>query len=118
MRDFTSLSANKNFDVAVFPPSLYISQVVECVTDGILVGGQNLNEQDSGAYTGETSGGMLSEMGCQMGWDASWDGMCVRSRPHTSACTTSTSHVRRVSSCVCVCMCVCVCVRARAGKSK
>ena len=60
------LSANKNFDVAVFPPSLYISQVAELVTDEIYYGGQNLSEHDSGAYTGEISGSMLSEMGCQM----------------------------------------------------
>jgi triosephosphate isomerase len=60
------LSANKNFDVAVFPPSLYISKVAECVTGGILFGAQTLSEHDNGAYTGEISGSMLSEMGCQM----------------------------------------------------
>ena len=60
------LSANKKFDVAVFPPSLYISHVAEIVTDGILYGGQNLNEHDSGAYTGEISGEMLKELGCQL----------------------------------------------------
>lgn len=55
------------FQVAVFPPFVYVPQVAEILTGSpIQYGGQNLSEHDSGAYTGEVSGAMLADFGCQM----------------------------------------------------
>ena len=53
-------------DVAICPPVIYLPKVV-ALTDGtpIAVGAQNIGDQDSGAYTGEISGSMLSEYGCK-----------------------------------------------------
>ncbi|MEE4173952.1 MAG: triose-phosphate isomerase [Xanthomonadales bacterium] len=54
------------FDVAVFPPAPYLSQVQE-LADGsrIAWGGQTLNPNAQGAFTGEVSGGMLADFGCR-----------------------------------------------------
>lgn len=57
---------NKKFNVAVFPPSIYIPQAAIAAGKQVMFGGQTLSEYDSGAYTGEISGGMLKELGCQM----------------------------------------------------
>jgi triosephosphate isomerase len=62
----SDLPNNKNFDVAVFPPSIYIPIASEVVGEDVLFGGQTLSEYDEGAYTGEISGSMLKEFGCQM----------------------------------------------------
>ena len=59
------LPNDKKFNVAVFPPSIYISQAAVVAGDDVMFGGQTLSEHDSGAYTGEISGVMLKEMGCQ-----------------------------------------------------
>lgn len=60
------LSANKKFDVAVFPPAVFISQAVKIAGKSVIVGSQTLSEHDKGAYTGEISGDMFKELGCQM----------------------------------------------------
>jgi len=60
------LPSDKRFEVAVFPPSVYISQATKLAKEFILVGGQTLSEFDKGAYTGEVSGSMLKELGCQL----------------------------------------------------
>ncbi len=62
----SGLPSSKNFDVAVFPPSIYIPQTANLVGGVVLFGGQTLSEHDQGAYTGEVSGSMLKEFGCQM----------------------------------------------------
>lgn len=53
-------------DVAVCPPVIYLPKVT-ALTEGtsIAVGAQNICDQDSGAYTGEISGTMLSGYGCK-----------------------------------------------------
>lgn len=53
-------------EVAVCPPSIYISQVAEALA-GTAVGwgGQNLCDQPEGAFTGEVSASMLADFGCQ-----------------------------------------------------
>ncbi len=58
-------SADGNADLAVFPPFPYLS-LAESILSGSHVrwGGQTLNPNTHGAYTGETSGGMLTDMGC------------------------------------------------------
>ena len=59
-------TAHGNADLAVFPPFPYLS-LTESVLSGshISWGGQTLNPNAQGAYTGETSGNMLVDMGCR-----------------------------------------------------
>jgi len=60
---------NKNHipcDVWVFPPSIYLQQHISSFKDSpIQIGAQNVNEHDSGAYTGEVSAKMLRDIDCQ-----------------------------------------------------
>ena len=53
-------------EMIVFPPFVHLTSVAEAVgqTD-IAVGGQNLCQFESGAYTGEVSAAMLADLGCQ-----------------------------------------------------
>ncbi|MCK5893296.1 MAG: triose-phosphate isomerase [Endozoicomonadaceae bacterium] len=54
-------------EIAVFPPSLYLSQVRDALTDSPVVWGvQNICSKDglSGAYTGELSAGMAADFSC------------------------------------------------------
>lgn len=57
-----------NVDVLVCPPSVYLdrfsSQAIQH-NSAIAVGAQNLNENESGAYTGELSTAMLHEVGAK-----------------------------------------------------
>ena len=59
-------SAQGSVDLAVFPPFPYLS-LTESVLSGshIQWGGQTMNPNAQGAHTGETSGSMLVDMGCQ-----------------------------------------------------
>jgi triosephosphate isomerase len=59
-------SAEGNADLAVFPSFPYLS-LTESILSGshIKWGGQTLNPNAQGAHTGETSGSMLVDMGCQ-----------------------------------------------------
>jgi len=51
---------------AVCAPFPYLTQVSEALSGSpIAWGAQNVSEHDSGAYTGEVSGAMLSELGCR-----------------------------------------------------
>jgi triosephosphate isomerase len=53
-------------DIVVFPPFPYLALVQSIARGGrIAWGGQNLNPKAQGAHTGEVSGGMLAEFGCQ-----------------------------------------------------
>lgn len=52
-------------DVAVFPPFPYLREAcTACAGSPIAVGGQDLSEHASGAFTGEVSGAMLRDVGC------------------------------------------------------
>ena len=59
-------SAEGKADLAVFPPFPYLS-LAESMLSGSHIhwGGQTLNPNAKGAHTGETSGGMLTDMGCR-----------------------------------------------------
>lgn len=60
------LQQSSNAEVVVFPPYVFISQVAAALADSeIALGAQNISDQDSGAFTGEISGTMLKEAGCQ-----------------------------------------------------
>ncbi len=52
-------------DVLLCPPFTYISKVKGiCKTSNVLVGAQDCSFHDKGAYTGEISANMLSDIGC------------------------------------------------------
>lgn len=53
-------------EVVVCPPAVYIPRVSGAVEDtAIKVGSQNVCDQDKGAFTGEISGEMLKDVGCE-----------------------------------------------------
>ena len=53
-------------DVVVCPPFPYLSMVVECASGSVVaVGAQDLHPAASGAHTGEVSGQMLRDVGCE-----------------------------------------------------
>jgi len=52
-------------DMIVFPPAVHLSAVVDALTSSVIdVGGQNMSQHDDGALTGEISGAMLKDIGC------------------------------------------------------
>jgi triosephosphate isomerase len=56
----------KQAGVAVCPPAIYIPEVAQLLKGSrIVLGSQNICEQDSGAYTGEIAGPMLKEFNCE-----------------------------------------------------
>ena len=59
-------SADGKADLAVFPSFPYLSLAESILTGShICWGGQTLNPHAKGAHTGETSGSMLTDMGCK-----------------------------------------------------
>jgi len=61
-----NLYDKKNSEILICPPDLYLSQVRKMLLDcEITFGAQNVSkEKVSGAFTGETSSFMLSDLGC------------------------------------------------------
>ena len=54
-------------DVGVCPSFVFIPEVAEILKGSrVLLGSQNVADQASGAFTGETSGSMLREFGCTL----------------------------------------------------
>ncbi|MBK8285888.1 MAG: triose-phosphate isomerase [Ahniella sp.] len=54
-------------EVAVFPPALYLQQVVGLVAGRpVLVGAQDLSPFAEGAYTGDIAGGMIKDAGARL----------------------------------------------------
>jgi triosephosphate isomerase len=52
-------------DVALFPPAPYLREVcAACAGSPVAVGGQDVSEHESGAFTGEVSAAMLRDVGC------------------------------------------------------
>lgn len=55
-------------EVAVCPPYPYLAQAQQLLAgSAVRLGGQNVSDQDNGAYTGEVSADMLKEFGCYYG---------------------------------------------------
>jgi len=53
-------------EAALCPPSIYLTEVAAaCQGSKTGTGGQNMHHQDSGAFTGEISPAMLTDIGCQ-----------------------------------------------------
>ncbi len=60
------IASVNNADLAVCPPFILIPLAAELLKgSAIAVGGQNLNVNKSGAFTGEVSGPMLKDAGCR-----------------------------------------------------
>jgi len=54
-------------DVGVCPPSVYLPDASELLKNSsVLLGSQNVADQDEGAFTGEISALMLNEFGCSL----------------------------------------------------
>ena len=61
------VTARTRADVALFPPFVYLADVVQVIAGAsIRVGGQNLCDQGVGAFTGEISAAMLSDVGARV----------------------------------------------------
>ena len=59
-------NANKSVEMIIFPPFIHISAVAATIAEtAISLGGQNVSEYPSGAYTGEISAEMLVDQGCK-----------------------------------------------------
>lgn len=59
------VDGNMNTEVAVCPPFVFLDHAGKLLAGSpIVLGAQNVCDQDSGAFTGEISGAMLAEMGC------------------------------------------------------
>ncbi|MDH5611590.1 MAG: triose-phosphate isomerase [Gammaproteobacteria bacterium] len=55
-----------NAEVVVCPPFVYIPSVADSIGgSGIKLGAQNMCDKDAGAFTGEISGPMLKDVGCE-----------------------------------------------------
>jgi triosephosphate isomerase len=64
-----SVEGMDRVDVLVAPPFVAlaaVSQALEAIGSRVWVGGQDMSDEPSGAFTGDVSGGMLRE------WGASW----------------------------------------------
>lgn len=58
--------ASSGVDVAVFPPAVYLDEVVRASAGSQLrVGGQDCCDQASGAFTGEVAASMLKDVGAE-----------------------------------------------------
>ncbi len=59
------LPASDSVDLLVCPPFPYLASVADRVSGSkVLLGAQSVSEHAAGAFTGETSGAMLREVGC------------------------------------------------------
>jgi triosephosphate isomerase len=59
------IQPSETVEVAVCPPSVYLHDVGAALRDGhIRLGAQNMYHETEGAYTGEISGAMLRDLGC------------------------------------------------------
>lgn len=54
----------EKIEIVVCPPDTLLDEVKSGI-DGLVLGAQNLHWEDEGTYTGEISGGLLHEAGCQ-----------------------------------------------------
>jgi len=60
------LGAVTTAEMVVCPPFVYISGVADMIKgSGIALGAQDVNDQESGAHTGEVAPNMLTDIGCK-----------------------------------------------------
>ena len=59
------LVCSDNVDIGVFPSFVFLKDICEVLSGSdISVGAQNMNMEESGAFTGEVSGSMIRDVGC------------------------------------------------------
>ena len=59
-------SEDQNREVLICPPAVYLETALDAIGQApIALGAQNLSAESSGAYTGEVSGAMLTDVKCQ-----------------------------------------------------
>ncbi|MDG1165205.1 MAG: triose-phosphate isomerase [Porticoccaceae bacterium] len=58
--------AQSSAEMIVFPPAVHLATVALALSENgnIAIGAQNLSQHDAGAYTGEISAAMLTDLGC------------------------------------------------------
>ena len=62
----SALGDISQLDVAICPPAVYLDAVAsELSGSPVALGSQNMHDQSAGAFTGELSGPMLSDIGCR-----------------------------------------------------
>ena len=67
IRQLCDLIENDTCDVIVCPPTTLLSQAIDIAKDStITIGSQNCHEKESGAYTGEISPAMLTDLGVKV----------------------------------------------------
>ena len=59
-----SLLDHKAAEVVVFPPSIYLADLLQVTNTIIHIGAQNFYFEEKGAYTGEVSAAQLKDLGC------------------------------------------------------
>ena len=59
-----NLLDDKDAEVVVFPPSIYLADLLQVTNTAIHVGAQNFYFEEKGAYTGEVSATQLKDLGC------------------------------------------------------
>jgi triosephosphate isomerase len=60
-----SSAAHSSVDVLICPPYVYLEAVRAAAAEGVMIGAQDLYYETSGAYTGEVSASMLTDIGCK-----------------------------------------------------
>ena len=60
-----ALRLAEGVDTVVFPPAVFLDELVSCANDGLAVGIQDIGIQPSGAHTGEIASEMVAELGGQ-----------------------------------------------------
>lgn len=60
------LPEGRGFRLLICPPLPYLGAIAAAIEgSGVALGAQNVSEHEAGAYTGETSGSMLKNVGCE-----------------------------------------------------
>ena len=61
-----NLNTDRKVEVAVCPPAVYLHDVGAALRGShVALGAQNMHHEPEGAYTGETSASMLTDLGCR-----------------------------------------------------
>lgn len=58
--------ASENYELAVFPPEIFIESILKICSGKIAVGAQNCSSYSEGAFTGETTANQLKSAGTQL----------------------------------------------------
>jgi len=58
------LSPDNDINVIIFPPSIYLSEILEVNESTFHIGAQNFHFEEKGAFTGEISAQQVKDLGC------------------------------------------------------